>query len=170
MPVEAQLFAKRGYQSVIPSSGLATDEKREKFSSLYLKKGSCFLSINTLIKFPPVLSGVLNSLCCILASASEDVENVMTLRHLPRNRTSLGSGSLRLCCAQDGQGQPCSTADFGDVMENSEPSYCPLPSSSLFLGKPLPVRQNLPEISLTINGLGKLLHLVDVAGCSHIKT
>lgn len=131
------------------------------------KKKSCFLSINAVIKFPPSLSSVLCSPCCIPASASEEVENVMILHHLSRNKTLLGSGSLYLCGAWDGQEQPSSTADFDGVTEISEPSYCPLPDSSLSLGKLLPVWWNLPLVSPTTNGLGKLSHLVVVAGHSH---
>lgn len=66
--------------------------------------------------------------------------------------------------------QPRTTAGFGDVTEISEPNYHPLPNSSLSLGKPLPVRGNLPVISLTTTGLGRLPHLVVVAGRSHIET
>lgn len=98
------------------------------------------MSINTLIKFPPALSSVLLSPCSVPASASENIENFMILLHLSRNKTLLGSGSLWLCCAQDGQEQPHATTDFGDIKKTSEPSYRPLPNSSLSLGKLLPVR------------------------------
>jgi len=115
------------------------DEKRDVFISLTGKK-SRFLSINTLIKFLPALPSILHSPYCILPSASEDVGNFMILHHLSRNKPVLGSDSLWLCFVWDGQGQPRAPADFGDVMEISEPSYHTLPNSSLSLGKLFPVR------------------------------
>lgn len=133
--------------------------RRERcFHPTNRKKKSCFLSLSTLIKFPPVLSGVITQ-PVLSASASGDAENVTIFLHLSENKPLLGSGSLWLGCAGDGQEQPRATTHFGDATEISRPNYRPLPNSSSPLGKPSPVEQNRPVISLTTNGSGKLSHL-----------